>query len=357
MSRKTILIVFGGRSPEHDVSLISASSVIRNIDKEKYNILKLGITKKGAWLLTDADEDEIKSGKWVDNITNVPAFLSPDTAANRLITLSRDNIYCTIDIDAVFPVLHGEHGEDGTIQGLFELAAIPYVGCGVRSSANCMDKATTKIILDNAGIKQAKSICITKMDFEKDAQTVINKAQQLSPYPLFVKPSGTGSSVGVFKVKDKDALQIALSQAFKYDSKVLVEEYIKGREVEVAVLGNDNPQASVCGEIVPANEFYDYDAKYVSDNSALHIPAKIDEQIASKVRSEAVKAFIATDCTGIARVDFFVTDCGDIMLNEINTLPGFTHISMYPKLFEATGIPYKELIDRLILLAFERAAK
>ena len=256
-------------------------------------------------------------------------------------------------IDVVFPVLHGENGEDGSVQGLLQLAGLPYVGPGVAASATCMDKTLTKLVADRAGIRQAAWRLVTARELANNPEAVLDGVEKAFSYPVFIKPAGTGSSVGVSKAKNREALLAALTNASKYDSKILVEEFINGREVEVAVLGNDNPFASVCGEIDSGAEFYDYDAKYISDCAHLYIPARISEQTAEQVRELAVRVYRAMGCRGLSRVDFFVKADGEVVFNEINTIPGFTSISMYPKLFEASGIPYSDLLDDLIALALE----
>ena len=257
-------------------------------------------------------------------------------------------------IDVVFPVLHGENGEDGSVQGLLQLAGLPYVGPGVAASATCMDKTLTKLVADRAGIRQAAWRLVTARELANNPEAVLDGVEKAFSYPVFIKPAGTGSSVGVSKAKNREALLAALTNASKYDSKILVEEFINGREVEVAVLGNAGPAASVCGEIDSGTEFYDYDAKYISDCAQLYIPARIPEEVSERVRDNAIRIYEAMGCRGLSRVDFFVTYEGqEIVFNEINTLPGFTSISMYPKLFEASGIPYPELLDNLIELALE----
>jgi D-alanine-D-alanine ligase len=257
-------------------------------------------------------------------------------------------------IDVVFPVLHGENGEDGAMQGLLQLAGIPYVGPHVSASAVSMDKTLTKLVADQAGVTQAQWHLVRRVDLNTKLDAMLDTLEARFAYPMFVKPSGTGSSVGVSKAVDREALATALNYAAKYDDKVLVEEFIKGREVEVAVMGNDNPMASVCGEIDSGADFYDYDAKYITDTSTAYIPARISDQLAEQVREAAVKIYSAIGCQGLSRVDFFVTyDDQRVVFNEINTLPGFTSISMYPKLFDASGIPYGQLIDELLMLAME----
>ena len=257
-------------------------------------------------------------------------------------------------IDVVFPVLHGEHGEDGTVQGLLRLAGLPFVGPDVAASAVCMDKTLTKLVADHAGIRQAAWELVNASALRGDCTRLLERLEARFAYPMFVKPAGTGSSVGVSKALDRAALERALRDAAKFDKKVLVEEFIDGQEVEVAVLGNDAPAASVCGEIVAGADFYDYEAKYISDCAKLVIPARLDETVSERVRDTAIRAYRALGCRGLSRVDFFVTRKDrEVVFNEINTIPGFTSISMYPKLFEASGIPYPELLDRLIELAME----
>lgn len=350
MYKLKLLVVFGGKSSEHSVSLVSAAGVIDNLNNELYDIIKVGITKKGKWLLTEADTAQIKNGSWELLKDNINVALSLNPNEKGLVLLYKD-CYTVLPVDVAFPIMHGANGEDGTIQGLFEIADIPYVGPGVAASANSMDKAITKVIVDNAKIKQAKWLLVFSYD---DIEETISKIENTFCYPVFIKPSSTGSSVGISKAKNKNELENAILEASKYNDKILIEEFINGQEIEVAVLGNRNPVASVCGEIAPARDFYDFEAKYNDNNSLLFIPARIDEKTAQKVREQAVKAYTALDCVGLSRVDFFVTkDTNEIIFNEINTIPGFTSISMYPKLFEASGIPYKELLDKLVKLALE----
>ncbi len=352
MSKLSVCVLFGGISPEHEVSLRSAESVLNNLDSEKYNIFPVGITKSGEWILYGGkDYSTLPSGQWRNDERNRPAAISP-VRGHGLLNFEGD---CVVRerIDVVFPVLHGENGEDGSVQGLLQLAGIPYVGPHVASSAACMDKTLTKLVADNAGIRQAAWKLVNAEEL-RNTDTVLSALEARFDYPVFVKPAGTGSSVGVAKAKDREALQKALHNAAKFDRKILVEEFINGHEVEVAVLGNDAPAASVCGEIDAGTEFYDYDAKYISDCAQLYIPARIDEQTAERVRDVAIRVYQALGCRGLSRVDFFVTyENNEIVFNEINTIPGFTSISMYPKLFAASGIPYRKLLDHLITLALE----
>ena len=320
VKKLSVCVLFGGVSPEHEVSLRSAESVLNNLDKEKYNIFPVGITKTGEWILYGGrDYSKLPTGEWQHCPENRRAAISP---------------------------VRG--------QGLLQLAGLPYVGPGVAASATCMDKTLTKLVADRAGIRQAAWRLVTARELANNPEAVLGGVEKAFSYPVFIKPAGTGSSVGVSKAKNREALLAALTNASKYDSKILVEEFINGREVEVAVLGNAGPAASVCGEIDSGTEFYDYDAKYISDCAQLYIPARIPEEVSERVRDNAIRIYEAMGCRGLSRVDFFVTYEGqEIVFNEINTLPGFTSISMYPKLFEASGIPYPELLDNLIELALE----
>ncbi|MDD6644436.1 MAG: D-alanine--D-alanine ligase [Firmicutes bacterium] len=353
MKKLSVCVLFGGMSPEHEVSLRSAESVLNHLNQEKYNVFPVGITKSGDWVLYGGkDYSKLPSGEWLHCEANRRAAISP-VRGQGLLSFEGD---CVVRerIDVVFPVLHGENGEDGAMQGLLQLAGIPYVGPNVAASAACMDKTLTKLVVDCAGIRQAAWQLVTAQELAVNAEGVLDAAEARFAYPVFVKPAGTGSSVGVSKAKNREALLTALQNAAKFDRKILIEEFINGREVEVAVLGNDAPAASICGEIDSGTEFYDYDAKYISDCARLYIPARIDEQTAEDVRDTAIRAYQALGCRGLSRVDFFVTyDKNEIVFNEINTIPGFTSISMYPKLFAASGIPYSELLDRLIELATE----
>ena len=353
MKKLSVCILFGGVSPEHEVSLRSAESVLNNIDKNKYNVFPVGITKEGDWILyAGKDYSLLPSGEWKNFPGNRRAAISP-VRGQGLLSFEGD---CVVRerIDVVFPVLHGENGEDGTVQGLLRLAGIPFVGPHVAASAVAMDKTLTKLVADQAGIPQADWELVRRGDVEAHMEQKLNLLEQRFSYPMFVKPAGTGSSVGVSKAADRAALEKALLEASAYDEKVLVEEFIRGREIEVAVMGNDSPVASICGEIDSGAEFYDYDAKYITDTSVAYVPARIPEDVQERVREAAVKVYRAIGCRGLSRVDFFVTYEGNrVVFNEINTIPGFTSISMYPKLFEASGIPYGQLIDKLLALALE----
>lgn len=353
MEKLSVCILFGGVSPEHEVSLRSAESVLNNIDKNKYNIFPVGITKGGEWILYGGREyADLPSGKWQQHPDNCRVALSP-VRGQGLLRFEGD---CVVQerIDVVYPVLHGENGEDGSVQGLMQLAGIPCVGPHVAASAVAMDKTLTKLVADHAGVTQADWQLVRSGDMGSRMEKTLDSLEARFRYPVFVKPAGTGSSVGVSKACDREDLRSALLAAGKYDDKVLVEEFIRGREVEVAVMGNDSPVASVCGEIDSGAEFYDYEAKYITDTSVAYIPARIPEDVAETVRDTAVKIYKAIGCQGLSRVDFFVTwQENKVVFNEINTLPGFTSISMYPKLFGASGIPYPQLIDQLIALALE----
>lgn len=352
MNKLNVCILFGGMSPEHEVSLRSAESVLNIINKESYHLFPVGITKSGVWMLYgDTDYSKLPGGRWQSCKLNRRAAISP-VRGQGLLIFDGERVY-TQPIDVVFPVLHGENGEDGAMQGLMQLAGIPCVGPDVAASAACMDKSLTKLIADGAHVRQAAWLLVTKRQYQADEAAVLTKVEQRFSYPVFVKPAGTGSSVGVSKAKDRAALQTALLEALKYDVKVLVEECILGQEVEVAVLGNEHPVASICGEIDSGAVFYDYDAKYLTDSARLYIPARISETAAQNVRDAAIRVYQAMGCKGLSRVDFFVTAKDEVVFNEINTLPGFTSISMYPKLFEASGIPYARLIDELLRFAVE----
>ena len=353
MNKMKVAVLFGGVSSEHDVSVVSATSVLNNLDKEKYDVIMIGITKDGRWLEYTGDIADIASMKW-ENEAARTAVISPDHSHHGLLLMDGNSVeVCPIDV--CFPVLHGKNGEDGTIQGLFELANIPYVGCDLLSSANCMDKVFTLIILENAGIPMAKWDFVTMRDMEQ-FEAVAERMEAKLGYPMFVKPAKAGSSVGVSKAKNREQLKEACYVALKEDSKAIVEEFIDGREVENGVLGNDDPVAStVCGEITPLVEFYTYEAKYQDASTKLELPAPISDELNEEIRRTAEKAYRAIGCKGLSRVDFFVKrDGSGIVLNEINTLPGFTSISMYPKLRGASGEPYAVLLDKLIALALER---
>ena len=350
MSKKRIAVLFGGQSSEHEVSCISATTVISNIDEELYDILMIGITKEGHWLKVDTTEDII-SGAWRDG--KVTAILSPD-AGQKGVLLIEDGKVTNVEVDVVFPVLHGLYGEDGTVQGLLELAKIPYVGCGVLASAVSMDKVYTKVIVDALGIRQADYVVVSKRELQ-DMKNAVDKVEKKLAYPVFVKPSNAGSSQGVSKAHDREELEKALLLAAEHDRKILGEETIIGREIECAVLATDDVRASGVGEILAAADFYDYEAKYNNPESKTIIGPELPEGAEEKVREAAVQIFKAVDGFSLARVDFFLQkDTDEVIFNEINTLPGFTSISMYPMLWEAKGIDKKELVEKLIETAYQR---
>ena len=353
MKKLSVCILFGGMSPEHDVSLRSAESVLNNIDHSKYNVIPMGITREGNWIIFGGkDYSELPAGTWMNNPANCRGSISP-VRGEGLFRFEED---CVVRerIDVVFPVMHGENCEDGALQGLLQLAGIPYVGPHVAASAVSMDKTLTKLVVDQAGVPQAAWHLVRKNEVKTHMNQVVAAVEAKFQYPVFVKPAGTGSSVGVSKAPNREALVNALHEAAKFDEKILVEEFIHGREIEVAVMGNSSPVASCCGEIDSGAEFYDYEAKYVTDTSTAYIPARISEEVEEQVRELAVQVYSAIGCQGLSRVDFFVTyEDNRIVFNEINTLPGFTSISMYPKLFDASGIPYSQLIDQLLELALE----
>ena len=351
MKKMKLAVIFGGMSTEHDVSIVSGSSVIKNLNKEKYEITPIYIDKNGDWYLYTKNINEID----IPEIGEEPTELK--TLGNPIELLKKN--------DVVFPVLHGLYGEDGTVQGLLELLKIPYVGCRVLGSALCMDKAYTKIILDKANINQAKYVYVRRLkeqyayideELNENISTldkICDRVKEKCGLPVFVKPSNSGSSVGINKACDKTELKKAIEYAAQFDSKILIEEGINAREVECAVIGNENVSASCVGEILPAEDFYTFDAKYNNSKSRVVIPAKIDETISEKIRKMACKAFKAVDATGLSRVDFFIErDTNEIYLNEINTMPGFTTISMYPQLWGKCGKPYSELLDELIKNAY-----
>ena len=353
MKKLSVCILFGGMSPEHEVSLRSAESVLNNIDHSKYNVIPVGITKDGDWIIFGGkDYSELPAGTWMNNPKNNRGAISPVRGQGLL--RFEDDCVVRERIDVVFPVMHGENCEDGAVQGLFQLAGIPYVGPHIAASAVSMDKTLTKLVVDQAGVPQAAWHLVRKHEVKNHMDHVISALEAKFQYPMFVKPAGTGSSVGVSKAANREALDKALHEAAKFDEKILVEEFINGREIEVAVMGNSSPVASCCGEIDSGAEFYDYEAKYVTDTSTAYVPARISEEVEEQVRELAVQVYSAIGCQGLSRVDFFVTyEDNRIVFNEINTLPGFTSISMYPKLFDASGIPYSQLIDELLQLALE----
>jgi D-alanine-D-alanine ligase len=386
MKKLRVGILFGGRSGEHEVSLLSAASVLKAIDRSKFDVVPIGITKEGRWLTADHAE-RLLNGKHTEEgrhlragdpdatpgaalLAKGEAVVVPPEPAHRdggivpfetdSPALARRAADRAINVDVIFPVLHGTFGEDGTIQGLFELADIPYVGAGVLGSAAGMDKDVMKSLFLAAKLPIVKHVTLLRSDWEADAKKVRKRVENKLKYPVFVKPANLGSSVGITKAHDRAELGPCIEEAAKFDRKILVEQGVggkkhKAREIECSVLGNDNPEASLPGEIVPGKEFYDYNAKYLDEGSELIIPAKLSKSETKKVQELAIAAFKAVNCSGLARVDFLMDPkTRKIYLNEINTMPGFTSISMYPKLWAATGLSYPELITRLIQLGLER---
>ncbi|MDQ3706399.1 MAG: D-alanine--D-alanine ligase [Chloroflexota bacterium] len=353
-------VLFGGQSSEHEVSLASARSVMSALDPEKYEVVPIGITKRGAWLTSGDAMSRLRAGDAGIGTDATPASLVPDLTNEgraEIVQVSQGNAEAQVSqpLDVIFPVLHGPYGEDGTVQGVFQVANIPFVGAEVLGSAVGMDKDMMKKAFRDAGLQVVPYICVTRREWERDPASVQTLAEQKLQYPMFAKPANMGSSVGIGKIHGPEEFAAAVTQAARYDRRIVIEQGVDAREFEVAVLGNDEPEASVVGEIVPGNEFYDYRAKYVDDNSELIIPARIPAYISQKIRDYAIRAFRAIDASGMSRVDFFVSrDLSEVWVNEINTIPGFTRISMYPKLWEATGMPYSKLLDRLIELAIER---
>jgi len=361
MTRKRIrvAVLFGGRSGEHEVSIASAKSVMSAMDPDRYEIVAVGISKEGRWVTGGDAMNVLEAGVTADGTAVQQA---PDVGRDAQLPVTerrRELLPGTSgrfpEVDVVFPVLHGTYGEDGTVQGLLELADLPYVGSGVLGSALGLDKVAMKGILRTNGLPVVDYVACTKRRWGCDPDGVIREVEANLDYPMFVKPANLGSSVGVSKAHDREGLRRGLDLAARFDRRLLVERAVNAREIECSVLGNDEPVASVLGEVVPCNEFYDYRAKYIDEDSELHIPADLPEDVAAHIRDLAVRAFVALDCAGMARADFFLCrDTGTVYVNELNTIPGFTKISMYPKLWEASGLPYSMLIDRLIELAIER---
>ena len=354
MSKFNLAIIFGGKSSEHNVSRKSADAIINNISKEKYNLFIIGINKNGEWYLYDGDISKIADGSWEKN-NNKKVFISPDPSIGGIIVLG-DNNFNIIHIDAVIPVLHGRNGEDGTIQGLLELSGIPFVGCKTDASVACMDKVITSTMLINNNIKKPKFYWFLYKDFETNKENMLNQIEsEIVSYPMFVKPANSGSSVGISKVYNRNELVDAIFVAKDEDEKILVEEAINGQEVECAILGNEAPIASTVGEIVTTADFYDYNSKYIDDTAKLYIPANISEETSEKVKATALKAYKLMGCRGLARIDFLIDKKNsEVFLNEINTFPGFTSISMYPKLMENIGIKFSDLLDKFIEFAIKK---
>lgn len=352
MKKLNVCVVFGGVSSEHEISKISATTVIGCLDENKYNLHKIYIDKSGEWYYFDKSENEIQNIK--DNMAAMNldrAIISPSRATKGIIKFNNDQTTENIKIDVIIPVLHGKNGEDGTIQGLFELAGIPYVGSGVIGSSVCMDKCIAKVLFKEAGVPQADWVTVKYGD-----NIDVKEIEDILGYPCFIKPANAGSSVGVSKVRNRDELLEGIKLAFEHDYKVLIEEFVEASEVESAVIGNFEPSvADNLGEIAPANDFYDFDAKYNDNSSKLTIPANVSKDIELKLKEYAIKAYKICECRGLSRVDFFVNKkSGEIRLNEINTLPGFTSISMYPKMWEKSGVDNMRLLDNLIDYALKK---
>jgi D-alanine-D-alanine ligase len=349
-------VIFGGRSGEHEVSLMSARSVLNVLDLQRYHVTQIGITLEGRWLTGDHVLESFEAGLF-EELKQAVIFSDPTISGIHVIHHSEHGkILETLNkLDVVFPVLHGTFGEDGTIQGLLEMAGIAYVGAGVVGSSVGMDKGIFQNVMQANGIPTIETMVVLRKDLSVEMDGIITAAEKMAPYPLFTKPANLGSSVGVSKCQSRADLLEGLLEGARYDRRILIQRGVNAREIEVSVLGNDDPEASIPGEIIPSREFYSYDAKYIDNASDLLIPAPIPEQTAMLARQVAIRAFKAIDCQGMARVDFLLNkDNGELLLNELNTIPGFTSISMYPKLWEACGLPYPKLIDRLIELALER---
>lgn len=353
--KKKLVILFGGPSCEHQVSVVSAQSLLPAVDQTQYDLALVGITQAGDWRYCEGDEiSQCLEGKVVSEAAGHSVMLNV-REPGHWVCLDQPELKFD-PVDVLFSVLHGQYGEDGVLQGIMEASQVPYVGCGVLASAAAMDKAIAKAVLKNAGIEVAKGSTLLKADYIKSPESAINALVAEHPFPLFIKPANMGSSVGISKVENNDALIGGLQHAFTFDHRVLVEQAVQdSHEVECAVLGNENPEASCVGEIIPAAEFYDYQAKYNNAASKVVIPALLEADVSAKVQQQAIKAFKALDCKGLARVDFFVSKKAphDIIINEVNTLPGFTPISMYPQLWKQSGLSYQELVNQLIELAFE----
>src|SRR5688572_712498 len=361
MKKLRVAILFGGRSGEHEVSLMSARSVLSALDPERYEVIQVGITLDGNWLTGSNALDAFEMG----NTKELERVVPPTEPAHQSLYVARstklgDKLETLNGVDVFFPVLHGPFGEDGTMQGLFELADVAYVGAGVVGSSVGMDKGVFKDVMRANGIPIVDSMLVLRGDLEKDVNAIIEKAErELGGYPLFAKPANLGSSVGISKCNSRSDLSEGLMEAARYDRRLILERGAGNvREIEVSVLGNEDPQTSVCGEVMPSREFYSYESKYVDGTSGLVIPAQIPADVSDQIRAYAIRAYKAIDCAGMARADFFLEkDTNNIFLNELNTIPGFTSISMYPKLWQASGLSYTQLVDRLIDLALERKAQ
>jgi D-alanine-D-alanine ligase len=348
-------VIFGGRSGEHEVSLRSAESIINAMDRSKYEVVPIGITKEGRWLVSENVAALLPEAVMDSNHHQQVAIIG-DPTRQGLTRLGEGRTSLSSEpLDVVFPVLHGTYGEDGTIQGLLDMAGVPYVGCGVLASATGMDKVVMKQLFQQAGLNIAKHEWFLRSAWEQNPAAILKRLSRSLGYPVFVKPANLGSSVGVSKARNVQELRAAVCEAARYDRKIVVERAIEGREVEVSILGNDTPIASLPGEVITGHEFYDYEDKYVDNASRTEVPARLPKKTIERIQRDAIRAFKAIDGSGLARVDFFVERrSGRVIVNEINTMPGFTSISMYAKLWKASGISYSELIDRLIQLAIER---
>ena len=355
-NKMCVALLFGGMSSEHEVSCVSVGNFVRNIDRSKYEVLTVGITKEGRWLYTEATAEQMADGSWEELPGNMPCVISPDRADHGMILFTPDGRVEKMHLDVVIPVLHGLWGEDGTVQGLLELAGIAYVGCGVLASSVCMDKAVANALFEANGVPHTKWVAANRWEIEKDLEGVCAGVEQKLGWPVFVKPANAGSSVGISKARDMAELEAAVDLALQHDSRVVFERFVQGQEVECAVRGNDEVSGTHPGEILASAEFYTYDDKYISGTSRVAIPAQLAPEKLDEVRDLAVRAYRALCCKGLARVDFFVEHGTQrVLLNEVNTLPGFTSISMYPKLMLAAGETYPGLLDSLITLALERA--
>lgn len=348
-------VIFGGRSGEHEVSLRSAESIINSIDKSKYEVVPIGITREGRWLTSGNAAAMLPEAVMASNTHQQVAIIGDPTRQGLTRLDEGTHALSSEPLDAVFPVLHGTYGEDGTIQGLLEMAGVPYVGCGVLASATGMDKVAMKHLFEQAGLTIIEYEWFLRSSWEEDPEAIIERVAQSLGFPMFVKPANLGSSVGISKAGNKEELRDSINDAGRYDRKIVVERAVDGREIEVSVLGNDEPIASLPGEVITGHEFYDYEDKYIDNSSRTEVPAKLPQELIPQIQQDAVTAFRAIDGAGLARVDFFVErGTNRVIINEINTMPGFTSISMYPKLWAASGISYSDLIDRLIELALER---
>ena len=353
-----VVLLFGGMSSEHEVSRVSVGNFVNNIDREKYETLAVGITKEGCWLYTEATAAQMADGSWEELAGNMPCVISPDRADHGMILFTPEGHVEKVHVDVVIPVLHGLWGEDGTVQGLLELAGIPYVGCGVLASAVCMDKAVANALFEANGVPHTRWLAADRWEIESDLEGVCEGVEKKLGWPVFVKPANAGSSVGISKVSSRDELKKAIDLALENDRKVVFEAFVDGQEVECAVIGSDPAVATRPGEILAGAEFYTYDDKYKNGVSQTVIPAHLPEAKLDEVKTYAAMAYTALNCEGLARCDFFVEHgTGRVLINEINTFPGFTSISMYPKLMEHEGLPVPQLIDRLIALALERKEK